>query len=305
MALVVALYRGDYVQMPSVVLPAALALSFVNLIGGFFAAVYCWRLMLRHAGCNASFFASLASYGLSLPGKFLPGKVWAIAGRASYLRQYSQCSFARLSLVSIETQVAELWTGLSLGAVGLAATGGLRSWGGFVLAVWLIVTGAALLPRVPAVAQLAKKRLCVVSGVCTSNTLASYLTVLPWFFLAWLLWAVGFYFMTVAILGKGQPWTVGLAFPLATSLGILAVVAPGGLGVREGVLSGYLILAGFSVVDATTVAVASRLWFLIGELFILGSGIAASTCDGKQRISQPPISTNCHAGSNDTATPDT
>jgi hypothetical protein len=31
---------------------------------------------------------------------------------------------------------------------------------------------------------------------------------------------------------------------------------------------GYLALAGLPVADATTVAVASRLWFIVGEVFI-------------------------------------
>jgi uncharacterized membrane protein YbhN (UPF0104 family) len=64
----------------------------------------------------------------------------------------------------------------------------------------------------------------------------------------------------------------GLAFPLAATLGIIAVIAPGGLGAREGVLVAYLVLAGQSVADATTVAVAARLWFLAGELalFVIG-----------------------------------
>ena len=64
------------------------------------------------------------------------------------------------------------------------------------------------------------------------------------------------------------PFSVGLGFPFAGILGILAFFAPGGLGVREGILVGYLKLAGFATADAVTVSVASRLWVLIGEAFI-------------------------------------
>jgi uncharacterized membrane protein YbhN (UPF0104 family) len=64
------------------------------------------------------------------------------------------------------------------------------------------------------------------------------------------------------------PWGVGFGFPLAGTLGIMTLISPGGLGTREAVLVGYLNLAGIPVVDATTIAVASRLWFLGGEIFI-------------------------------------
>ena len=63
-------------------------------------------------------------------------------------------------------------------------------------------------------------------------------------------------------------WSVGLGFPLAATLGIMAVIAPGGLGAREGVLVGYLMLAGVPLAEATTISLASRLWFLVGEAFI-------------------------------------
>jgi len=48
----------------------------------------------------------------------------------------------------------------------------------------------------------------------------------------------------------------------------MALIAPGGLGAREGVMIGYLIFAGIPAIEATTIAVVSRLWFLLGEIFI-------------------------------------
>ncbi|MGH9382995.1 MAG: hypothetical protein ACRD2N_01695 [Vicinamibacterales bacterium] len=68
------------------------------------------------------------------------------------------------------------------------------------------------------------------------------------------------------------PWCVGLRFPLVTALGVMAFVAPGGVGVREGAIVGYLILVNVPVAEATTIALASRLWFLTGESFIFVSG---------------------------------
>ncbi len=68
---------------------------------------------------------------------------------------------------------------------------------------------------------------------------------------------------------------MGLVFPLSGTLGILAGFAPGGIGVREGLMVSCLVLAGFEITEAATISIASRLWFLIGESFIFAIGLIA------------------------------
>jgi len=86
------------------------------------------------------------------------------------------------------------------------------------------------------------------------------------------LWSMGFYTLVVSLTAIDVPWSVGLGFPLAATLGIMALITPGGIGAREGVMVGYLSSAGIPIAEATTIAVASRLWFLAGELFIFIAG---------------------------------
>jgi len=40
------------------------------------------------------------------------------------------------------------------------------------------------------------------------------------------------------------------------------------LGLREGIIIGYLILAGLDTETATTISFLNRFWFICGELFI-------------------------------------
>ena len=58
------------------------------------------------------------------------------------------------------------------------------------------------------------------------------------------------------------------AFPLAMNIGLLAIVLPGGLGVREGVMTGLLAMSGIPIGDAASIALLARLWFTLGEGFI-------------------------------------
>ena len=56
-------------------------------------------------------------------------------------------------------------------------------------------------------------------------------------------------------------------FTLSYLAGFLALIAPGGIGVREGVLAGLLLSTGTTTVaEATWIVVASRLWLTVLEI---------------------------------------
>ena len=67
-----------------------------------------------------------------------------------------------------------------------------------------------------------------------------------------------------------------MGFPLAATIGVLAIIAPGGIGAREGILTGYFVLTGIPLETAVTISIASRLWFLIGESLFFIVGLMAS-----------------------------
>jgi len=61
-------------------------------------------------------------------------------------------------------------------------------------------------------------------------------------------------------------------YATAWTVGFLSVVTPGGLGIREGVLS-LLLSAYLPPATATLVALLSRLWSLAAELVLAGGAI--------------------------------
>ena len=94
----------------------------------------------------------------------------------------------------------------------------------------------------------------------------SIFKTLPYFFICWLFLSIGFWMMALAI-DSNVSFSISFAFPLAAVLGIAAILAPGGLGAREGVLIVLLKASGLLLETATLISVFSRLWFLIGEIF--------------------------------------
>ena len=88
--------------------------------------------------------------------------------------------------------------------------------------------------------------------------------------------SIAFHLLVVALAPNPVPLGVGFGFPLTITLGVFAAFAPGGIGVREGVMVGYLALAGIPPHAAAAISIAARIWFILGELFMFVVGLAAS-----------------------------
>ncbi|KKK93946.1 hypothetical protein LCGC14_2687810, partial [marine sediment metagenome] len=89
LALSVGLYRADYLRVPEIVSGTALIGSLLLLFCGFLVMTRCWKGMLDTSGFRASSASCIAGCGLSVFGKFIPGKVWTIMGRAAYIAQHT------------------------------------------------------------------------------------------------------------------------------------------------------------------------------------------------------------------------
>jgi hypothetical protein len=85
---------------------------------------------------------------------------------------------------------------------------------------------------------------------------------------AWLLYGAAFRLLHVALLGPtGDLLRSTAAFTGSYILGFLALFAPGGIGVREGILQDLLGRLGLaSGADAWLVVLASRAWLTVLEI---------------------------------------
>jgi uncharacterized membrane protein YbhN (UPF0104 family) len=269
LALAFALYRGDFLEIPQIISYPALGASLVFLFLGFVADVVLWQKTLARAGCGVSLPEALRSVSLSVFGKYIPGKVWTIVGRAGCLAAAGAAPLSGLVTLALTCQLVTVWVGLSLGGLGLLILDGLHLWGALLVCAWVLLTVVLFSARIHRLVQRLFRSLI---GSLPRLYPKQILSLLPWSAASWLLWAIGFHLAVSSLVPGPVPLSTGLGFPLAATLGIIAVIAPGGLGVREGILVGYLVLAGLDVVTATTISVFSRLWFLGGEVFVFAAG---------------------------------
>jgi len=240
-----------------------------------------WAKVMKNTSYSINYKDAIASSGLSTFGKYMPGKVWVILGRAEYLANKYQLPRKDLSSFSLNTQFISLWTGMLLGAVGMITIKGFDIYGSSVLGLFILLSLIIYTSIFHNVAKFIVYKITKKQITIPKLSFMAVVKVLPLFLLNWGLWCLSFYLLAAGLLNHEVTFNVAWGFALAGSLGVLAVIAPGGLGVREGVLTGYLTLTGLNLPEATTIAVTSRLWFLIGEVFIFLVGI---TLNYKKRL---------------------
>lgn len=266
--LVVALYKANYLNVPKIFSVFNLSVSFLFLFAGFCLNAVVWQKVLEKSNYHIGLDKCLAGFGLSIFGKYIPGKIWMVMGRAAYITEKSDLSLGALSAVSLNMQFIAVWVGLVFGLIGIALLDGWHLWGWLILCLWIffsiiVFSNFAYVKFVHLLKVILRKEITI-----PKLTLKPTLSVMPWFVAYWMCWAIGFYMLVASLIGTDVPWSVGFAFPLAATLGIITFISPAGLGTREAIMVGFLTLAGIPLVEATTVAVASRLWFLGGDIFI-------------------------------------
>lgn len=266
--LIITLYNADYLHTPTVENTGFFVLSIALLFAGFIFNAEPWRRLLQKSDIRISHKNGIISIGLSIFGKYIPGKIWSIVGRPSYIAHTYNYPFKPLATLSLIAQLITLWSGLMIGTIGLFLVDGFEKWGALTIVLWLILTGIIFSNSIHHISEKIYKLIFHKPLGIPAIPIRNILTVVPFFFLQWLTWCAAFYFLTVSLYSHSAIIAVGFGFALAASLGIMSIIAPGGIGVREGVLVGFLALAGYNPQEATTLAIMSRLWFLVGECFI-------------------------------------
>ena len=90
LSLLFALYylaHEDLLEVPRFRSYGILALSVPFLLAGLLGGTLSWHTILLRAGFHTTHTECIASMGLSVFGKYIPGKFWLLLGRAAYLSE--------------------------------------------------------------------------------------------------------------------------------------------------------------------------------------------------------------------------
>jgi hypothetical protein len=220
-----------------------------------------WRRVVLSMGNRLGFFPAMRIWFLASLGKYVPGKVWSVAG-AAVLAQRAGVDPSSAVAGALVLQGLALGSGAVV--VALTARDAFRAVGTGLLPIAIAVAVASI----AGIAALASQRLLDRISRLLPKSLpplrAVPLDMLTLAFaanlLAWTGYGVALVFLTRGLLpdvNLGVAQAVGV-FTCSYLAGFIALFAPGGLGPRESVF--LLLLAGdIGLKPAAGLALASRL----------------------------------------------
>jgi uncharacterized membrane protein YbhN (UPF0104 family) len=238
----------------------------VCALAGHAVYVVGWRRLLHDLEIPITFWQAARYFLVSNLGRYLPGgKAWqmGIVGvMAAENRQPAGVVAATSLLQGI--------VGVAVGAIMLFATGGAALG---VAPVWFalpvagvvgLIAAPALLRAMPRVRDVVVRRLPSIASVTTWTMWALVWTSVA----SWIGWGVALYALAIALLGEpGAPLVTYISAWIGPFLaGLIAIVTPAGLGVRDGAMQGMLGAAGVPASAALVLVVVTRVWVTLVEV---------------------------------------
>lgn len=253
-----------------------LSLVFSILIFAFsyFIQLWAWYLITLKLGIALSIRETTESWFYSQLGKYLPGKLWLLLGRF-YLYESKEKSKKLIFTALYYEMVTIILAG---GIIFLASLflfkeapfffqGEQIGWIIFLLLVIFFFLHPRFLQKIINWFLIRFKR----ETVTLSISYPDILWVLFICMLAWLVGGIGFYLFVDSIYPVPSKHLLFFTGALAASstLGLIAIFAPAGLGVREGALV-YLVTSLIPSPVAVILSVATRLWMTLIEIGLIG-----------------------------------
>ncbi|HET7475544.1 MAG TPA: lysylphosphatidylglycerol synthase domain-containing protein [Dermatophilaceae bacterium] len=256
-----------------------LALALLLALVGPTLAMLGWRVLLADLGSPLPVASAAGVFFVGQLGKYLPGSVWTVLAQAEM--------GARLAVPRRRSAVVGLLgIGLSVLSgilVGLASvpllwrSGAAGTLGWTVLAVPLLVL--ACWPRLLNALVAWGLRLLRREPLEHALSARAVMLTMCWFVGSWLAFGAQTWVLAMAVepgelSGRGAGALVLAAvsgYALAGTVGMLAVVSPAGLGVREGLLV-LLLDSATGRPAALAVVLLSRFTITVGDVVVAGLG---------------------------------
>ena len=260
-----------------------LAFGTVSAVMGLSTAAWGYKFLIRSHGFNVSYPNTLGLYYVPMLGKYIPGKVWSIVAALHFYGRQGIPKRVAATCVTICIALSLASAALVTLVLGLTVGGPKGLVWPCVAVVAILIVG--LYP--PIFYRVANRTLQVFgrSQIETTVSFAGILRVLMILIVAKLAYGTGFFLLIQSF--HRAPWedlpAVIALFTLAQIAGLVAIFAPAGIGVREGVLLvGLQPLIGPG--PAIVITGACRLWQTAIELVMAGIGWLALRADeGKKR----------------------
>ncbi len=255
--------------------PWRIAGSFLMLAVLFPVYGRIWQYLLARLGHAIGFGQSMRIWFLSQAGRYVPGKVWFALGRIYLCERAGVPRGTAAVAMALEIALVLASAIVAFGLASLASPALARR--EYLLGLVLVpVVVAAVHPAV--IRAVLKKFRRLPEDFDLSY--ADILKVLGLYILCWGIYGVGFHLIGTALWVSGSPpefyaegarvvpQMIGVN-SIAWAGGLLSVVTPAGLGVREGI-AGVLLSGLVDKPYPSLIPLVARLWVTVAELGMIG-----------------------------------
>jgi len=240
----------------------------------YFIQIWAWYLITLKLKIALSPSETLKSWFYSQLGKYLPGKIWLLLGRIYYYESRGK-SRKFITVALYFEMVTIIVSGGLLFLAGLilfkemeSVYSGKTFWGLLALFIMAFVClHPRLLERIINWTLAQFKR----DPVSLSISYSDVLWILFVCIVSWVIGGIGFYLFVDSICPVSPEYILFLtgALAISSTLGVMAIFAPSGLGVREGALV-YLLSFMMATPVAVVISVLTRIWMTLIEIGLIG-----------------------------------
>ena len=264
---------------------ADLAIATVLLAAYYCMFVVGWQWILRALDIRVTYSVALQAEMASMLAKYVPGGVWTPAARILWLRRTGTKAATPLVLSSILLEAGlSAVSGVIVFALGLALIGDADA-PVLPLAAFTLVLVVLLHPRV--FRWIAERVFKPFGGIELPPLPYRVLVGLLTFYAAsWLVGGAAFLFLVRAVGGSAGVEAVaflGGTAAVGAIVAVLSVIAPSGLGVREGAMYGLVLAVASSgvalgavVLNRVAITVVEGLLLLVGTIMWRRSRVRAA-----------------------------
>lgn len=254
--------------------PLYLVGSFVLCSGWFLVRPVGWNIILNRFGRKAPFFAVYRVYRQAELSRYVPGGVWQFVSRIYLIKRWRVSASACLAATIVDLVLATLAALVPASWTLLEVYSDFRLYHRIVLLAFPVAAIAVLHPRIlNAWAGFLARRL---KQPWTPLRIGFLTLIGIWamYVAGWLALAAGLALFAHGILvmpPEGSTY-IGSSYAVAWLVGMLTMIAPAGMGIRDtalGVLLSRILLQG----PAFTLAVGIRFWLLLIEVVWAAIGI--------------------------------
>ncbi len=266
---------------------AYLVLSFASFLICLFVMALLWYGILRTMGGRLPLLAALRFYGLTLLPRYVPGSVWGYAGRTLMCEREG-----------VERKVA---AGSAVVEVGLIVASAF-----IVVLLEFLDPGWILLVLLPAVIMILGFLFsCLLDRPQKASRFRRAATWYAWglaYLGFWLMYGASNWLVASSVAPEvdiGHGLAITVRSTAAWLAGFLAIIVPGGLGVREGVFA-LTLTPIVGPAGGVFIPLLARLTGMLAELaFFLTSILFFRARTDREALSssQDPPGLHCEAGS--------